>query len=340
MMMMMMMSRLMLLLVVGITVVRCDDKLDEKLGSETVGGFAGGSASATDMGMITIPTTAVDFVQSMMLNPYGVPLGVDAELEDGMMMAPMADDRARVSKTVVRRPIAPGPTVRRTTVVGKRHLLGDDDEDDDDDDDEEEEDENEDEGGDEEGNDGTSPEDQTAVDSLTAEMTATTNAAKEAMMGESLDVDAELEDGMMAPGPEPMMADDRARVRRTTVVRRPIAPGPTVRRTTVVGKRHLLGDDDEDEDDDEDHDDHDHDHDMNAQERVYEEATAATNAANEAMMEEFSDFQDAVIDPMVEELAPSPDALFADDRYFRRTTVVRRRPITGRRVVRRTTVIG
>merc|ERR1719183_1842806 len=111
-----------------------------------------------------------------------------------------------------------------------------------------------------EGNDGTSPEDQTAVDSLTA----TTNAAKEAMMGESLDVDAELEDGMMAPGPEPMMADDRARVRRTTVVRRPIAPGPTVRRTTVVGKRHLLGDDDEDEDHDEDHDDHDHDHDMNA----------------------------------------------------------------------------
>merc|ERR1719183_2864986 len=178
-----------------------------------------------------------------------------------------------------------------------------------------------------EGNDGTSPEDQTAVDSLTA----TTNAAKEAMMGESLDVDAELEDGMMAPGPEPMMADDRARVRRTTVVRRPIAPGPTVRRTTVVGKRHLLGDDDEDEDDEEDHDDHDHDH---------EEMTAATNAAKEAMMEEFSDFQDAVIDPMVEELAPSPDALFADDRYFRRTTVVRRRPITGRRVVRRTTVIG
>jgi len=227
----------------------------------------------------------------------------------------MADDRARVRRTtVVRRPIAPGPTVRRTTVVGKRHLLGDDDEDDDDDEEEEEEDENE------EGNDGTSPEDQTAVDSLTAEMTATTNAAKEAMMGESLDVDAELEDGMMAPGPEPMMADDRARVRRTTVVRRPIAPGPTVRRTTVVGKRHLLGDDDEDEDDDEDHDDHDHDHDMNAQERVYEEATAATNAANEAMMEEFSDFQDAVIDPMVEELAPSPDALFADDRYFRRTT--------------------
>merc|ERR1719183_3319662 len=178
-----------------------------------------------------------------------------------------------------------------------------------------------------EGNDGTSPEDQTAVDSLTA----TTNAAKEAMMGESLDVDAELEDGMMAPGPEPMMADDRARVRRTTVVRRPIAPGPTVRRTTVVGKRHLLGDDDEDEDDEEDHDDHDHDH---------EEMTAATNAAKEAMMEEFSDFQDAVIDPMVEELAPSPDALFADDRYFRRTTVVRRRPITGRRVRRTTTVIG
>merc|ERR1719183_1602652 len=177
-----------------------------------------------------------------------------------------------------------------------------------------------------EGNDGTSPEDQTAVDSLTA----TTNAAKEAMMGESLDVDAELEDGMMAPGPEPMMADDRARVRRTTVVRRPIAPGPTVRRTTVVGKRHLLGDDDDDEDDEEDHDDHDHDHDM----------TAATNAANEAMMEEFSDFQDAVIDPMVEELAPSPEALFADDRYFRRTTVVRRRPITGRRVRRTTTVIG
>merc|ERR1719199_219081 len=131
---------------------------------------------------------------------------------------------------------------------------------------------------------------------------------------------------MMAPGPEPMMADDRARVRRTTVVRRPIAPGPTVRRTTVVGKRHLLGDEDEDHDDH----DHDHDHDM----------TAATNAANEAMMEEFSDFQDAVIDPMVEELAPSPDALFADDRYFRRTTVVRRRPITGRRVRRTTTVIG
>merc|ERR1719183_3242367 len=179
-----------------------------------------------------------------------------------------------------------------------------------------------------EGNDGTSPEDQTAVDSLTA----TTNAAKEAMMGESLDVDAELEDGMMAPGPEPMMADDRARVRRTTVVRRPIAPGPTVRRTTVVGKRHLLGDDDEDEDEDEDHDHHDHDHDH--------DMTAATNAANEAMMEEFSDFQDAVIDPMVEELAPSPDALFADDRYFRRTTVVRRRPITGRRVRRTTTVIG
>jgi len=234
----------------------------------------------------------------------------------------MADDRARVSKTVVRRPVAPGPTVRRTTVVGKRHLLGDDDEDDDDDDEEEEE---------EEGNDGTSPEDQTAVDSLTAEMTATTNAAKEAMMGESLDVDAELEDGMMAPGPEPMMADDRARVSKT-VVRRPVAPGPTVRRTTVVGKRHLLGDDDEDEDDDEDHDHHDHDHDH--------DMTAATNAANEAMMEEFSDFQDAVIDPMVEELAPSPDALFADDRYFRRTTVVRRRPITGRRVIRRTTVIG
>merc|ERR1712216_591895 len=117
-------------------------------------------------------------------------------------------------------------------------------------------------------------------------------------------------------GPEPMMADDRYR-RRTTVVRRPIAPGPTVRRTTVVGKRHLLGDDDEDEDDDEDHDHHDHDHDH--------DMTAATNAANEAM---------------VEELAPSPDALFADDRYFRRTTVVRRRPITGRRVVRRTTVIG
>merc|ERR1719183_1710989 len=327
------------------------------------------------------------------------------------MMAPgpepmMADDRARVRRTtVVRRPIAPGPTVRRTTVVGKRHLLGDDDEDEDEDEDhddhdhdhdhdmtaatnaaneammeefsdfqdavidpmveelapspdalfaddryfrrttvvrrrpitgrrvrrtttvigkrhllsddeeEEEEDENEDDDGDEEGNDETSPEDQTAVDSLTAEMTAATNAAKEAMMGASLDVDAELEDGMMAPGPEPMMADDRARVRRTTVVRRPIAPGPTVQRTTVVGKRHLLGDDDEDEDDEEDHDDHDHDHDM----------TAATNAANEAMMEEFSDFQDAVIDPMVEELAPSPEALFADDRYFRRTTVVRRR---------------
>ena len=311
------MSRTMMLLVgvvVGINallsttvVVRCDDKLNEDSSSlETVGGFAGGSASAIDMGMITIPTTAADFVQSMMLNPYGVPLGVDAELEDGMM-APgpepmMADDRARMSKTVVRRPIAPGPTVRRTTVVGKRHLLGDDD------DDEEEEDENEEEEEDEEGNDGTSPEDQTAVDSLTA----TTNAAKEAMMGESLDVDAELEDGMMAPGPEPMMADDRARVRRTTVVRRPIAPGPTVRRTTVVGKRHLLGDDDEDEDEDEDHDDHDHDHDH--------DMTAATNAANEAMMEEFSDFQDAVIDPMVEELAPSPDALFADDRYFRRTT--------------------
>ena len=183
--MMMMMSRLMLLLV-GITVVRCDDDL------ETVGGFAGGSASATDMGMITIPTTAVDFVQSIMLNPYGVPLEVDAELEDGMM-APMADDRAYASKTVVRRPVAPGPTVRRTTVVGKRHLLGDDD-----------------------------------------------------------------------------------------------------------------------EDEDEDHDDHDHDHDH--------DMTAATNAANEAMMEEFSDFQDAVIDPMVEELAPSPDALFADDRYYRRTT--------------------
>jgi len=235
------MSRTMMLLVgvvVGINallsttvVVRCDDKLNElavikgeedSSSSETVGGFAGGSASATDMGMITIPTTAVDFVQSIMLNPYGLPLAVDAELEDGMM----------------------------------------------------------------------------------------------------------------APGPEPMMADDRARVRRTTVVRRPIAPGPTVRRTTVVGKRHLLGDDDEDEDDDEDHDDHDHDHDHD------HDMTAATNAAKEAMMEEFSDFQDAVIDPMVEELAPSPDALFADDRYFRRTTVVRRRPITGRRVVRRTTVIG
>ena len=212
------MSRTMMLLVgvvVGINallsttvVVRCDDKLNElavikgeedSSSSETVGGFAGGSSSATDMGMITIPTTAVDFVQSIMLNPYGVPLGVDAELEDGMM----------------------------------------------------------------------------------------------------------------APGPEPMMADDRARVSKT-VVRRPVAPGPTVRRTTVVGKRHLLGDDDEDEDDDEDHDHHDHDHDH--------DMTAATNAANEAMMEEFSDFQDAVIDPMVEELAPSPDALFADDRYFRRTT--------------------
>merc|ERR1719183_1606392 len=128
----------------------------------------------------------------------------------------------------------------------------------------------------------------------------------------------------LAPSPEALFADDRY-FRRTTVVRRRPITGRRVRRTTtVIGKRHLLGDD-EDEDDDEDHDDHDHDHDhdMNAQERVYEEMTAATNAANEAMMEEFSDFQDAVIDPMVEELAPSPEALFADDRYFRRTTVVR-----------------
>merc|ERR1719183_2488921 len=135
-----------------------------------------------------------------------------------------------------------------------------------------------------EGNDGTSPEDQTAVDSLTA----TTNAAKEAMMGESLDVDAELEDGMMAPGPEPMMADDRARMSKT-VVRRPIAPGPTVRRTTVVGKRHLLGDDDDDEEEEDENEEEEEDEEGNdgtspEDQTAVDSLTATTNAAKEAMM--------------------------------------------------------